>query len=176
VREIMEEQRKVNIDSPRVLVLNAGYQALGIATVRRAISLTMAGYAEVLEESGEYLHTPSTLYPVPAVVRLNKMVRPRLHKIRLKRRNVFKRDSYVCQYCGRPTHDLTLDHVMPRSRGGHTSWDNLVSACFSCNHRKADRTPDEAGMKLMRKPARPNHAIWLDILEVPEGWRGYFNG
>jgi 5-methylcytosine-specific restriction endonuclease McrA len=84
------------------------------------------------------------------------MVRPRLHKIRLERRSVFKRDGYVCQYCGRPT----LDHVVPKSQGGRSTWDNLVSACHSCNHKKADRIP----------------AVWLDILEVPGGWRDYFRG
>ncbi|RIH83103.1 HNH endonuclease [Calidithermus terrae] len=171
----MEEvARRLNIDAPRVLVLNAGYQALGIASIRRAVSLVMAGMAEVVEDSGEFLRTPNALYPVPAVIRLGKMVRPRVHKVRLERRNVFKRDGYVCQYCGRPARDLTLDHVLPRSRGGPSTWDNLVAACRPCNHKKADRTPEEAGMKLLREPRRPTQALWLNILEVPREWRGYF--
>lgn len=171
-----DETAPINLDTPRVLVLNAGYQALGIASIRRAVSLVMTGYAEVLEESGEHLRTPGSLYPIPSIIRLGKMVRPRLHKVRLRRRNVFKRDGYVCQYCGRVTRDLTLDHVVPRSRGGGSTWENLVSACRPCNHQKANRTPEEAGMKLQHKPGKPNHAVWLDILEVPEGWRDYFRG
>lgn len=170
-----DETAPTNVDGPRVLVLNAGYQALGIASIRRAVSLVMAGYAEVLEESGEHLRTPTRLYPIPSIIRLGKMVRPRLG-VRLRRRNVFKRDGYVCQYCGQVTRDLTLDHVIPRSRGGGSTWENLVSACRACNHKKADRTPEEAGMKLKHKPGKPNYAVWLDILEVPEGWRDYFRG
>jgi 5-methylcytosine-specific restriction endonuclease McrA len=165
---------RINVDLPKVPVLNAGFQALGIASIRRAVSLVMAGYADVLQESGEHLRTTNSLYSIPSIIRLGKMVRPRLHKVRLERRNVFKRDGYVCQYCGKRTHDLTLDHVIPKSRGGGSTWDNLVSACRPCNHRKADRTPEEASMKLVRKPAKPTHTVWLDILEVPEGWRAYF--
>lgn len=169
-----ERQRNTNIDQPRILVLNAGYQPLGIASIRRVVGLVMSGLAEVVEESGEYLRTTTSQYPIPAIVRVKKMIRPRLRGVRLSRRNVFKRDGNTCAYCGRKTSDLTLDHVIPRSRGGANTWENLVSACQACNHRKANRTPEEAGMKLLRKPAKPSQALWLDILEVPQDWRMYF--
>ena len=170
------DRQQINVDNPRVLVLNAGFQPLGIASIRRVVGLVMSGLAEVVEESGEFLRTPSSQYPVPKIIRVKKMIRPRLRGLRLSRRNVFKRDAHTCAYCGRRSSDLTLDHVIPRSRGGHNTWDNLVSACQDCNHRKADRTPEEAGMKLLRKPAKPSQSVWLDILEVPQEWRVYFGG
>lgn len=169
-----QRQRNINIDRPRVLVLNAGYQPLGIASIRRVVGLVMSGLAEVVEESGEFLRTPSSQYPIPNIIRVKKMIRPRLRGLRLSRRNVFKRDGHMCAYCGRKTYDLTLDHVVPRSRGGSNTWDNLVSACQTCNHKKANRTPEEAGMKLLRKPAKPSQSVWLDILEVPQAWHMYF--
>lgn len=94
-----------------------------------------------------------------------------LRGVRLSRCN-----ANTCAYCGRKTSELTLDHVLPRSRGGQSTWENLVSACQPCNHRKSDRTPEEAGMKLLRKPARPSQGVWLDILEVSQEWRMYFGG
>ena len=141
-----------------MLILNASYEPLHVCSVRRAVSLLMHEYADRVEDTGEFLRSPSSLFPVPSVIRLRRYVR-RAHRARVasNRRNVFRRDDNMCQYCGVRVPDLTLDHVLPRSRKGPTSWDNVVACCRSCNARKRDRTPEEAGMVLMRKPAAPRY-------------------
>jgi 5-methylcytosine-specific restriction endonuclease McrA len=99
--------------------------------------------------------------------------------MRLTRKEVFNRDHYTCQYCGKRTHDLTLDHVIPRNKGGQHVWENLVSACKACNHRKAGKLPQEARMKLMREPTRPpatSYYLFYDYLEREEGWRKFIPG
>jgi len=139
-----------------VLVLNQSYEPLNICRVRRAIILIYQNKAEMLEDGSGYIHTVSREFPVPSVIRLDSLVRrpPRLAR-KLTRLEVFKRDRYTCQYCGKVTRNLTLDHVLPRYRDGQHTWDNVVSACVSCNRRKAGRTPKEAGMKLARQPVQP---------------------
>lgn len=138
-----------------VLVLNQNFEPLNVCRVRRAIILVIRGKAEVLENGRGELHATTTSVPIPSVVRLTQFVkRPRVQK-RLTRLEVFNRDKYTCQYCGRETRDLTLDHIIPRSRGGAHEWNNVVGCCFACNLRKAGRTPAEAGMKLLRNPLPP---------------------
>lgn len=165
----------MNLDLPRVLVLNAGYEALGLASVKRAVILVMNGTADVVEESGDYLRTPSRPYPVPSVIRLKRLVRRPPGRLALNRRNVLRRDAYTCQYCGRRGGDLTVDHVLPKSRGGRSSWENLVTACRPCNLKKKNRTPEEAGMRLIKRPVPPRHSILLvaDLPHLPEAWRTY---
>jgi 5-methylcytosine-specific restriction endonuclease McrA len=116
---------------------------------------------EVLEESDREVHAVSLSIKVPSVVRLMGFVRFRRKEARYSRKNVYARDKYRCQYCGEqhPQDELTCDHVIPRSRGGRTEWENIVTCCVSCNRRKGGRTPSEAGLKLVRTPARPSW-IW----------------
>ena len=165
----------MNLDSPRILVLNAGYEPLGLASVKRAVILVMNGTAEVVEESGEYLRTPSTPYPIPSIIRLKRLIRRPPGRLALNRRNILRRDAYTCQYCGKRGGDLTVDHVLPKSRGGRSVWENLVAACRSCNLKKKNRTPEEAGMRLARRPMAPRHCLLLvaDLPHLPEAWRTY---
>ena len=158
-----------------VLVLNQNYQPLNVCNVRRAVSLLGRGRAETLEQSGSYLHSAYALLAEPAVIRLDYLVKRPLHRRRLSRREVFARDHYQCQYCGVHTRALTLDHVIPRSRGGLHAWSNVVSACDACNHRKAGRTPREAEMKLLRKPRepRPNPYALFHNGSVMDSWRPF---
>jgi 5-methylcytosine-specific restriction endonuclease McrA len=139
-----------------VLVLNQNYQPLNICRVRRAVVLVSLGKAEMLENGTGFIHTATDLFPIPTVIRLPYLVkRPRVRK-KLNRFEVFIRDNFTCQYCGIKTNQLTLDHVLPRYRGGEHTWENMVSACPACNRRKAGRTPTEANMKLAHTPARPH--------------------
>lgn len=158
-----------------VLVLNQNYQPLNICDVRRAVSLMGRGKAESLLTSGHLLRSPSAWHELPAVIRLVYMVKRPLHRRRLSRREVFMRDGLRCLYCGARTRDLTLDHVRPRSQGGAHSWDNVVSACKSCNHRKAGRTPLQAGMKLLIEPRepRPNPYAFFHAERVQQSWRPF---
>lgn len=142
------------VNSP-VLVLNQNYEPLNISRVRRAVVLVLRGKAEALENGSAVIHTPSYSLPMPSVIRLVYLVkRPRPQK-KLTRLEVFRRDEYTCQYCGRETRELTLDHVIPRHKGGRHIWENVVSACIPCNNRKAGRSPREAGMRLIRQPFTP---------------------
>lgn len=158
-----------------VLVLNQNYQPLNICDVRRAVSLMGRGKAESLLTSGHLIRSPSAWHELPAVIRLVYLVKRPLHRRRLSRREVFMRDGLRCLYCGARTRDLTLDHVMPRSQGGAHSWDNVVSACKSCNHRKAGRTPLQAGMKLLIEPRepRPNPYAFFHAERVQQSWRPF---
>ncbi|HCP60835.1 MAG TPA: HNH endonuclease, partial [Dehalococcoidia bacterium] len=130
-----------------VLVLNQNYEPLDVCRVRRAVVLLYQGKAEMLENGLGFIHSANYSFPLPSVIKLAYFIkRPRPQK-KLTRFEIFRRDHYTCQYCGRETRQLTLDHVTPRYRGGQHSWENVVSACVACNRRKAGRTPLEAGMR-----------------------------
>ena len=141
-----------------VLVLNQSYEPLNICRVRRAVVLIYENKAELLENGSGHIHSADADFPVPSVIRLAALVRrPPRSERKLTRFEVFKRDHYKCQYCGKETKQLTIDHVFPRYRGGPHVWENVVSACVPCNRRKAGQTPQEAGMKLMVLPVPPRH-------------------
>ena len=158
-----------------VLVLNQNYQALNVCDVRRAISLLGRGKAETLETTGRLLRSAYLALPEPCVIRLVYLVKRPFHQRRLSRRDVFIRDRFRCQYCGTAPRDLTLDHVIPRSRGGGHIWSNVVSACVACNHRKAGRTPREARMRLLREPKapRPNPFGFFHYGQIMDSWRQF---
>ncbi len=138
-----------------VLVLNQNYEPLNICSARRAVLLLYKGKAELLENGRGDLRAVSSTMPMPSVIRLMHMVKRPTTQLRFSRREIFSRDKYKCQYCGKETKNLTLDHVIPRHRGGPHVWENVTSACIPCNHRKAGRTPAEANMKLLSEPKAP---------------------
>ena len=164
----------------RVLILNASFEPLHVCSVKRAISLLMLDVAVRVEDAEAVLRTPTTAVPVPSVVRLKRYVRrPHRQRVAFNRRNLFRRDDHRCQYCGKRGSDLTLDHVLPRSRGGPTNWENVVACCRSCNARKRDRTPEEAGMDLARPPKAPRFVFTSAyglIQDVDPIWRRYLPG
>ena len=162
-----------------VLVLNQNYEPLNVCNVRRAFVLLDRGKAEILENSRGYLRSPTYVFEIPSVIRLVYLIRRPRPQGRLTRRDVFLRDHFSCQYCGKQTKDLTLDHVLPRHRGGKHEWDNIVAACKGCNHRKAGRTPGEAHMHLSRQPYRPAYSFFhtfYPYLEGQESWRKFIPG
>lgn len=144
----------------KVLVLNASFEPLNITSWRRAIVLVIKGKAEQVEHNGRYVYAN---YPLPTVIRLRQYVRVPYKDIPLTRRNIFFRDANTCQYCHYTGDDLTLDHVMPRSRGGVDSWENLVTACVRCNVQKGNRTPKEADMPLDKTPRKPHSSLYFEI-------------
>lgn len=155
-----------------VLVLNQNYEPLNVCNVRRAVVLLDRGKAELLVNGRGELRTPTVIFVTPSVIRLILMVRRPVLERRLSRREIFARDGYTCQYCGKESRSLTLDHVIPRFRGGIHSWENVVAACIPCNHRKASRTPKEAGMALRRQPRapRPNPYYKFHRRTLQEEW------
>lgn len=162
------------MNSP-VLVLNQNYQPLNICNARRAIVLLGRGKAELLVNGRGDVRTISRTFPIPSVIRLVYIVKRPLMRRRLSRRAVFYRDGFTCQYCGKATRSLTLDHIIPRSRGGPHVWQNVVSACIPCNHRKAGLTPPEAGMRLLRepRPPHPNPYYLFHHRPILEEWRQF---
>ncbi len=167
-----------------VLVLNQNYEPLHVCNVRRAVVLVARDKAEVidrLDRAVARLRCVSGEFEVPSVIRMVYFIRRPRPVMRLSRREVFVRDRFICQYCGNRTafKDLTLDHVLPRYRGGAHTWENLVSACRGCNHRKAGRTPREARMTLRSTPRRPNVTsahLFGQYLESRPGWAAFIPG
>jgi 5-methylcytosine-specific restriction endonuclease McrA len=173
----------------QVLVLNRSWVAVNVASVRRALALLYQDMARAVDpadyrqydfsdwcelsqvrDEGRFIHTPTMRVRVPEIIILN-VFNGFFHKeVRFSRRSIFERDKSTCQYCGKKLakSELTIDHVVPRSRGGRDSWENLVLACVQCNVRKGDRTPVEAAMPLVRRPIKP---AWLPTLgtRLPAG-------
>jgi 5-methylcytosine-specific restriction endonuclease McrA len=158
----------------RALVLNASYEPLSIVSSRRAVCLLLADKAELVEADDAVMRSATLTMPAPTVVRLRYMVRvPRRAVAAVSRRAVFARDEYRCQYCGARAD--SIDHVVPRSRGGSHVWENLAAACRPCNMAKRDRTPDEAGMRLLRPCRAPRGSSWVALAApgLPDAWRPY---
>lgn len=149
----------------RTLILNAGYEPMQLVNWQRALCLVLIGKAEIIAEYNRLVRTVSSAFPLPSVVRLVRYVRmvKRIGMVRCTRRNILLRDNYQCQYCGVHCHpnSVTIDHVIPRSKGGKTQWNNVVAACASCNRKKGSRSLEDAGMNLLNKPKRPS---WQDII------------
>lgn len=144
-----------------VLVLNNNYQPLNITNVRRALVLIVLGKAEPLRTDTGAYHSERQVYPLPTVVRLNHYVRRPVPELQVSRRSIFARDQHTCQYCGAQNVALTVDHVIPKDRGGDTDWHNLVCCCTKCNNLKGNRTPAEAGLSLIRTPRRPKFIPYI---------------
>jgi len=138
-----------------VLVLNSDYTPLNVTTLQRGFVLVDKGKAEVIKKGENDIVTTIGNFVRPLVIRLLNYIKFRPKTIKVNRKRIFKRDGYACQYCGSKK-NLTIDHVMPRSRGGLNSWKNMVTCCFRCNSYKGDKTPQEAGMTLKTKPYEPN--------------------
>ena len=169
-------QRGGGVNS-RVLVLNASYEPINVCTVRRAAVLILKERAEILERSDWALHAESFTLPRPVVIRLITYVRiPRdAHSRKITRRAVFARDRWTCQYCGSGHANLTVDHVIPRSKGGSSSWENIVTCCAPCNRRKGDMLPKQANMHLRSQPTLPSPTIFVHVAtpKVPSAWQPY---
>ena len=160
-----------------MLVLNATYEPINVCTVRRATVLLLKEKAEVIEIGSHDLHWARGSMTKPVVIRLVTYVRiPRdSHKRKITRRAVFARDRWTCQYCGHERGNLTVDHVIPRSKGGDSTWENIVTCCAPCNRRKGDRLPRQANMVPTRKPKAPNPTIFIHVAtsSIPAAWEQY---
>ncbi len=153
-------------------MLNATYEPLAVVTARRAVVLVLAEKADALDGSGAWFHAECLEVEVPSVLRLRTVVKTdRRRELDISRRGVFARDGHRCQYCGARAE--TLDHVVPKSRGGGHTWENVVAACRPCNVRKADRLLPETRLVLRQPPTRPRRLSWVTITvgQVPDSWR-----
>lgn len=156
------------------LVLNATYEPLCVVPSRRAVVLVLAERAEIVHDTGHALHSEHLTVPVPSVIRLRTFVKvPFRRRAPLNRRGIFARDGHRCQYCGGSAE--SIDHVIPRSKGGEHCWENVVAACRPCNVRKGDRLLHSTSMELRRPPAAPREMTWVVVAvgSVPEHWEPY---
>src|SRR5262245_14276237 len=168
-----------HVESTRTLLLTQGYEPIQIISWQRALTLLALDKVDVVDEYDTEIRAQSMIVRIPSIVRLRKAFPRSANPVKCSRVNIYARDGYRCQYCGRKCtiDELTYDHVIPRSKGGRTTWENIVSACYLCNRRKANRTPAEAGMKLLAVPTRPT---WMPSIQirvsarsVPDAWRDY---
>ncbi|HEX9017884.1 MAG TPA: HNH endonuclease [Anaerolineaceae bacterium] len=162
-----------------VLVLNANFEPINVCDMHRAIGLIMTEKASLVLNGRGEIKTINNSFPRPSVIRLQKMItRPR-PQLKLTRREVFRRDNYTCQYCGKKTSDLTIDHVLPRHLGGKHVWNNVVAACPVCNHRKGGRLIEEANLHLLRQPVEPPmsaHYVFGRHLSENAEWESFLTG
>lgn len=162
-----------------VLVLNANYEPINVCGLRRAIGLILAEKADLLVNGRGEIHSVHQVFPRPSIIRLQKMIHRPRPQVKLNRREIFRRDNCICQYCGKHTLDLTVDHVVPRHMGGEHTWINLVAACSSCNHRKGGRTLEESNMRLLHTvvepPASAQYIFGRHLVEYQE-WEPYLMG
>lgn len=165
----------------QTLLLNASYEPLKVVHWQKAITLWCQGKVEIIAVHDREIRAVSFSLKLPSVIRLLRYVRikKRFDYVPFSRANIYARDSYACQYCAKsfPTTDLTFDHVIPVSRAGRKDWENIVTCCVGCNRRKGGRTPEEAGMHLVRSPRRPSSApairITIGLRNAPDSWRDY---
>lgn len=157
-------------------MLNQSYEPLSICSVKKALILLLLAKAELVAiREGYAIRSMNLIYPFPSVIRLQSYIRLPYNKVELSRKNILRRDSFRCQYCGTSATPLTIDHIVPKSRGGADTWENLTTACIPCNNKKGNRTPDEAGFRLMSKPRKPNHIAFLKHFmgKVDDPWKPY---
>src|SRR2546428_11107866 len=160
------------------LLLNASYEPLRIISWKKALTLLFAGKVEVIDEYDQDVHAITFAIKLPSIIRLLKYVRVKnLNRVKFSRANIYARDDYTCQYCGKKfvSEDLTFDHVVPVANGGQKRWGNIVAACFHCNHKKSGRTPPEAGLGLVLKNPQPHRVpafhVTLRLQFPPDSWR-----
>ncbi|MFC1571402.1 HNH endonuclease [Candidatus Margulisiibacteriota bacterium] len=158
----------------KVLVLNSTFAPINITSWRRAMILMFKGKAKGLEFNGTKINDR---FPLPEIIRLSHYVPLPYAAVVLSRKNIYLRDNYTCQYCGKTKGQLTIDHIIPKSRGGEETWDNIVVCCARCNNRKGDRTLAEADLKLIGAPYKPPSSLYLHmtrLANIPQSWYNYF--
>ena len=166
---------KANIMNKKVLVLNQSYEPLMVINAKRAIILVLKEKVELLEKYANSIRTVSASFDFPSVVRLNFYVRIKYKDIALNRKNLLKRDNNRCQYCNSPSIPLTIDHIVPRNKGGQDTWENLVAACVKCNTKKGNYFLKEISMKLLKEPRKPSKIFQLQsyVNKSQDSWKQY---
>ncbi len=167
-----------NLSAP-VLVLNANYEPLGVCTVRRAMGLLLTEKARLVLNGRGKIATARAVFEIPSVIRLGYMVKRPRPRPKLTREEIFRRDDYICQYCGRRVSKPTIDHVVPRRLGGQDTWENLVTACAECNTKKGGRPLHETSMRLLREPAPPPLSAFYRFrhyLRARREWEDFLRG
>ena len=167
------------LNTLKILILNFSYEPLQFCTARRGLVMVLSGRAEQIECDGYVVRSPSISLQVPTVIRVLNLVKRKVRKsVSFSKKNILRRDNFMCQYCGDGDHPLTVDHIIPKSRGGKTIWVNVVVACKPCNMKKGNRTAREANMRLRKAPSRPKFNFHQIVVPVGppshvESWMKY---
>ena len=162
-----------------MLVLNANFEPINVCNIQRAVGLMLSEKAALVINGRGVIHSANSTYPIPSVIRLQQMVHAPRPEVHLSKREIFRRDNYTCQYCGKTTSALTIDHVVPRHLGGKHEWTNVVAACSACNHRKGGRLLAESGMILLHFPQVPSKKasyVFARHLSGNSEWETFLNG
>jgi len=159
----------------KTLKLDFSYRPVGVIDCLEALVMCIIGKAVAVEEYEEEISSPSVTFKIPSVIVLKRVVKYISSTLYVNRNNIFWRDKNQCQYCGiiETPKELTLDHIIPKSRGGKNTWKNLVTCCKKCNQEKRDRTPEEAGMKLLNNPKAPKHSVLRNTKDISPSWKIY---
>ena len=158
-----------------VLVLNANYIPLAVCTAKREICLSVLDKVDILVNYDSKVHSPSVSLPLPSIVKVKEFIHYNSLNVEISRKNIILRDNHICQYCGTKKGPITVDHIMPKVRGGKDTWDNLITACQPCNQKKGDRTPDEIGMHILKQPKKPSriHYYQQYVNTLQSDWKPY---
>ncbi|MCA1954160.1 MAG: HNH endonuclease [Anaerolinea sp.] len=165
--------------SKLVLVLNANFEPINTCTLPRAMGLLLTDKATLIANGRGEIHTAHKSFPRPSVIRLRQMIRRPRPQVKLCRREILRRDNFTCQYCGRRTGNLTIDHIIPRHLGGGHTWNNVVTACSACNHAKGGHLLSETNMHLLRPPSQPPlTALYIFERFLPQNqeWEAFLLG
>ncbi len=165
-----------NALNAKVLLLNQSYEPLTLCTTKKALILIILQKAELVNSNSKLaVRTVNKSFPWPSVIRLKAYIKVPYVNINLTRKNILRRDNHKCGYCGRGDLTFTIDHIIPKTKGGKDTWENLVTACLPCNNKKGSKTPEEAGMQLRIKPHKPNYIMFIlnSISRIDESWRPY---
>lgn len=175
MKTINKKSKKNSLLNKVVLVLNANYAPMMVCSARHAVCMVYLDKVDVLAKYPEKIKSPSKYFDLPSVIKVSDYVRYDNLSVELNRKNIISRDNHICQYCGISKTPLTVDHVIPKGSGGADLWENLVTACKPCNQKKGNKTPDEAKMKLMKKPKRPNRLHYFQrlVTDSQADWRPY---
>jgi len=175
----MSKITKRNVDfvgnKLKALKLDLTYRPIEVIDSIEALVLCIVGKAIAVEQHDSSIRSPSSIFKLPSVIVLKNLVKYRIKNLHCTRENILNRDKHTCQYCGSQPrgNELTLDHIIPKSRGGKNTWENLVSACKKCNQKKGSRTPREAGMLPINRPARPKYNFLNNVSLVEDVWLNY---
>lgn len=169
------ENNVINPFEFKTLKLDAAYRPIEVISGTDALVMCLIGKARSIETYDAVIRSTNNIFKIPSVIVLSRIVKFRFNVLHCNRKSVFKRDGHICQYCYKSFNekDLTLDHVLPKSRGGDKSWTNLVASCKKCNQKKGDKTPSEAGMKLLKVPKRPKNNIVDSMSNNQKIWKDY---
>ena len=162
-----------------VLVLNGNYAPINVCSTKRAMGLILVGKANMIQDGRGVVRTVNRTFPKPSVIRLQRMVKRPRPQVKLNKNEIFRRDQYRCQYCGKRSQNLTVDHVIPQHLGGQSTWRNLVTACARCNHKKGGQTLKQSGLTLLKKPQKPPGSasyLFRKYLKRYQDWEPYVEG